>query len=114
MKMKKELKRQIMDDFFPNQVYIIEEDIVDLIASSQVKITKSNYGSDLDLASAFAVLVNVASFVDNVLNIITFFKNSGNDDPTKEEIISKLPENYDHTIGKEKSIEIIYYIKQNL
>jgi hypothetical protein len=110
--MSKELKRQIMEGFFPEEVYIIEEDTIDLIASSQVKISQSDYGSNLDLASAFAVLVNVASFVDNVLNIITFFKNSGNDNPTNEEIISKLSKNYDHTIGAEKSIEIIYFIKQ--
>ena len=113
--MNKELKRQIMEDFFPEEVYIIEEDTIDLIASSSnVKISQSDYGSELDLASAFAVLVNVASFVDNVLNAITFFKNSGNSNPTKEDIISKLPENYDHTIGEKKSIDIIYFINQKV
>lgn len=110
----KELKRQVMDEFFPEEVYVIEEDVIDLITSSKVSVSQSDYGSNLDLSTAFVVLMNVASFIDNVLNIITFFKEKGNQNPNPEEIISNLPENYTHTIDNQKTIEIIYYIKSKI
>ena len=108
--MNPEFKKELLQNFFPEECYMIEPENLDLIVSKDVEIKRSDYGSNLDMFEVFTILVGALSLVDNTINIIRFYKEKNNKQPTIEEVQAELPKEKDSILPKEKEVSIIYYL----
>lgn len=109
-----DLKKEILLTFFPEESYMVEPDVLDVIASREVEITRSSYGSNTDLFEIFTILVSVADLTSNIITIVNSLRKKGQKDIPVEDVKKEILTTYSQTIGDEKTVRIIYHVIENL
>ncbi len=90
--MNKDLKKEVLLTYFPEECMMIGDDHLELFISRPVELKRSEYGSNADLYDVFQVVAAVVSFVESSLNVYQMLRKKGNDTPGVQQIKEELIE----------------------